>query len=94
MTTPPTYTKEEWDSRKITYGGFAAAMFDIFLMGIYLLGGVAFLRASSIENTILMWGYLAAGIFFLFNVCGKLVRLFNPRDWYEVEIVRKSDDCE
>jgi hypothetical protein len=87
-----TYTKEEWDSRKITYGGFAAAMFDILLMGIYLLGGLTFLRASSIENTVLMWGYLSIGVFLMFNAIGKLFRLFNPRDWYEVEITKNEVD--
>jgi hypothetical protein len=77
--TTKTYTKEEWDSRKITVNGFIIALFDIFSMGIYLIGGIAFLRASSIETTFLMWGYLAIGVFFMFNVCNKLTHLFNPR---------------
>lgn len=92
MTTPPTYTKEEWDSRKITVNGFIIALFDIFLMGIYLIGGIAFLRASSIETTFLMWGYLAIGVFFIFNTFHKLIHLFNPRDWYEVEIKKENVD--
>lgn len=92
MITPPTYTKEEWDSRKLTYMGFSTALFDIFLMGIYLIGGLAFLRASSIETTLLMWGYIAIGVFFMFNVCNKLTHLFNPRDWYETEIILKREE--
>ncbi len=82
-----TYTKEEWESRKITNRGFIVALFDIFLMAIYLLGGLAFVRASSTDTTILMWGYLAVGVFLIFNaICGKFFQLLNPRDWYEVEI--------
>jgi hypothetical protein len=89
MTT--TYTKEEWDSRKITYGGFAAAIFDIFLMAIYLIGGLAFLHASSIETTFLIYGYLSVAVFLMFNVMGKLFHLCNPRDWYEVEILKNEE---
>jgi hypothetical protein len=87
------YTKEEWDSRKITYRGFSAALFDILLMGIYLIGGLGFIHASSDINSLyLTWGYLAAGIFFLFNAIGKLLQLFNPRDWYETEITMKKEE--
>ena len=87
-----TYTQEEWDSRKITLHGFFAALFDIMLMGFYLIGGLAFLRASSVEPTILMWGYLAVGLFLMFNVLGKLTCLLRPRDWYETEITMKRGE--
>jgi len=90
--TTPTYTKEEWDSRKITYCGFSVALFDILLMGIYQLGGMGFLHASSyVDSLYLQWGYLAIGVFLMINVIGKLSHLFNPRDWYEVEIVRMGE---
>ena len=90
--TPPTYTQEEWNSRKLTYSGALCALFDIMLMGFYLIGALAFLRASSVETTFLMWGYLAVGVFFMFNTIGKLMRLFNPRDWYEAEITMKKEE--
>jgi len=90
--TETTYTKEEWESRKITYSGFFVALFDILLMGIYLLGALAFLRASLVEPTYLTWGYLAIGLFFMFNAMfGKFMHLLHPRDWYEVEITMKKD---
>ena len=86
-----TYTKEEWDSRKLTYNGAFCALFDTMLMGFYLIGGLAFLRASSVEPTYLAWGYLALGIFFAINaVFIKFLHLINPRDWYEVEIKRAT----
>lgn len=92
MTTPTTYTKEEWDSRKLTYSGALCALFDIMLMGFYLIGALAFLRASSVETTYLVWGYLAIGIFFMINaVFGKFLRLVNPRDWYDTEIKPTSN---
>lgn len=88
-----TYTKEEWDSRKLTYSGFMTALFDIMLMGIYLLGALAFLRAFSVESTYLTWGYLAIGIFLVFNaVFGKFLRLVNPRDWYQTVITMKREE--
>lgn len=91
--TTTTYTKEEWDSRAITINGFVIALFDIFLMGIYLMGGLAFLRASSAETTLLMWGYLAIGLFLVFNsIFGKFLHLINPRDWYEVIIERNKEE--
>lgn len=90
--TSPTYTQEEWDSRKLTYNGAFCALFDIMLMGFYLIGSLAFLRASSVETTFLMWGYLAVGIFFMFNTIGKLMHLFNPRDWYETVIAMKGKE--
>lgn len=92
--TPLTYTKEEWDSRKLTYMGFGTALFDIFLMGIYLIGGMGFLYASShVDSRSLMCGYIAIGIFLVFNaVAGKFLRLVNPRDWYETEIILKGEE--
>lgn len=89
--TTTTYTKEEWDSRKLTYSGAFCALFDIMLMGIYLIGGIAFLRASGTENTLLMWGYLAAGVFLVFNAIGKFINVMHPRDWYETEITMNKN---
>ena len=91
-TTSTTYTKEEWDSRKLTYSGFTTALFDIFLMGIYLIGGMGFLYASlRVDSRSLMCGYLAIGIFLVFNaVCGKFLRLVNPRDWYQTVITMNN----
>ena len=89
--TETTYTKEEWDSRKLTYSGFMTALFDIMLMGIYLLGALAFLRASTVESTYLTWGYLAIGLFFMFNaMIGKFMRLLHPRDWYHTVITMNN----
>jgi len=92
MTATTTYTKEEWDSRKLTYGGAVCALFDIMLMGIYFIGGLAFLRASGLETTLLMWGYLAVGVFLVFNAIGKFMSVTRPRDWYETEITMKKED--
>ena len=88
--TTTTYTKEEWDSRKLTYKGAFCALFDIMLMGIYLIGGLAFLRASGVETTLLMWGYLAVGVFLVFNAIRKFIGVTRPRDWYETEITMKK----
>jgi len=33
------FTLEEWESRKITWGGFVVALWDVFLMGSALLAG-------------------------------------------------------
>ena len=82
------YTQEEWDSRKLTYNGALCALFDTMLMGFYLIGGLAFLRASSNETTVLMWGYLAVGLFLTVNAIGKFMCLVRPRDWYEAEIIK------
>jgi hypothetical protein len=90
--TTPTYTKEEWDSRRLTYSGALCALLDIMLMGLYLIGGIAFVRASSIETNYLMWGYLAVGIFLMFNAIGKFMCLVHPRDWYETEITIKKGE--
>jgi len=92
--TTKTYTKEEWDSRRLTYMGFGTALFDIFLMGIYLIGGMGFLYASShVDSRSLTLGYLAIGIFLVFNaVAGKFLRLVNPRDWYETVITMKKGE--
>lgn len=88
-----TYTQEEWDSRKLTYNGAFCALFDIMLMGFYLIGGIAFLRTSSVEITYLMWGYLAVGLFLMFNAIGKFMCLMRPRDWYET-IINKPTSTE
>ena len=85
--TTTTYTKDEWDSRKLTYHGFVTALLDILLMGVYLLGGMGFLHASSVvDSKYLAWGYIAIGIFLAFNAVGKFMCLVHPRDWYETEI--------
>lgn len=90
--TTTTYTKEEWDSRKLTYIGTFCALVDIVLMGIYLLGGLAFLRMSGVEEaTLLMWGYLAVGVFLVFNAIGKFMSVTRPRDWYETEITMNKN---
>ncbi|MFA5247886.1 MAG: hypothetical protein WCX79_00410 [Candidatus Paceibacterota bacterium] len=84
-----TYTKEEWDSRKITYDGFMSAILDILFMALYLLGGMAFLIYASTNVTpyYLTWGYLAVGIFLTVNaIVVKFFHLLQPRDWYETEI--------
>jgi hypothetical protein len=85
------YTKEEWDSRKITDVGFTSALLDILFMGIYLIGGLAFLRASMENTTFLTFGYLAIGMFLAFNaIVVKFFHLMQPRDWYETEITLKN----
>ena len=90
--TTTTYTQEEWNSRKLTYNGAFCALFDIMLMGFYLIGGIAFLRASSVETTYIMWGYMAVGLFLTFNAISKFMILMHPRDWYETEIAMKGKD--
>jgi hypothetical protein len=90
-----TYTKEEWDLRKITYTGFMFAILDILFMALYLLGGAAFLIYASTDVTpyYLTWGYLAIGVFLLFNgIYIKFFRLMQPRDWFETEITLKKKE--
>ena len=83
-------TAEEYESRDITIGGFVVAMWDVFLMGLFITGGFYGLQISSSSDTVRnILFYLTVGLFFVFLGFGKFHALLQPRDNYEC-VVRKK----
>jgi hypothetical protein len=84
------FTLEEYESRDITIHGFIIAMFDVFIMGLFILGGVG-AASLSIGATIGgQWFYLAISIFLIIYGCGNFTKLLSPRNNYEC-VVKKDN---